>query len=63
MVFATLAFLGAFGADQGLLTYYADVSGPGLPYFLCRYPERWQGGLRQPMTTLSRYKFPRYPKL
>ena len=32
MVFATLAFLGAFGADQGLLTYFADVSGPGLPY-------------------------------
>ena len=32
MVFATLAFLGAFGADQGLLTYFADLSGPGLPY-------------------------------
>ena len=30
MVFATLAFLGAFGADQGLLTYFADLSGPGL---------------------------------
>ena len=29
MVFATLAFLGAFGADQGLLTYFADLSGPG----------------------------------
>ena len=34
MVFATLAFLGAFGADQGLLTYFADLSGPGLPYRL-----------------------------
>ena len=32
MVFATLAFLGAFGADQGLLTYFADLSGPGLLY-------------------------------
>ena len=32
MVFATLAFLGAFGADQGLLTYFADLSGPGLPH-------------------------------
>ena len=32
MVFATLAFLGAFGADQGSLTYFADLSGPGLPY-------------------------------
>ena len=32
MVFATVAFLGAFGADQGLLTYFADLSGPGLPY-------------------------------
>ena len=32
MVFVTLAFLGAFGADQGLLTYFADLSGPGLPY-------------------------------
>ena len=31
MVFATLAFLGAFGAHQGLLTYFADLSGPGLP--------------------------------
>ena len=30
MVFATLA-LGAFGADQGLLTYFADLSGPGFP--------------------------------
>ena len=30
MVFATLAFLGAFGADQGLLTYFADLSGSGL---------------------------------
>ena len=36
MVFATLAFLGAFGADQGLLTYFADLSGPGLPYALDR---------------------------
>ena len=26
MVFATLALLGAFGADQGLLTYFADLS-------------------------------------
>ena len=34
MVFATLAFLGAFGADQGLLTYFADLSGPGLLYFI-----------------------------
>ena len=34
MVFATLAFLGAFGADQGLLTYFADLSGPGLPYHM-----------------------------
>ena len=32
MVFVTLALLGAFGADQGLLTYFADLSGPGLPY-------------------------------
>ena len=32
MVFATLAFLGAFGVDQILLTYFADLSGPGLPY-------------------------------
>ena len=32
MVFATLAFLGAFVADQGLLTYFADLSGPGLAY-------------------------------
>ena len=32
MAFATLAFLGAFGADQGLLTYFADLSGPGWPY-------------------------------
>ena len=32
MVFATLAFLGAFGADQGLLTYFADLSGPALRY-------------------------------
>ena len=32
MVFATLAFLFAFGADQDLLTYFADLSGPGLPY-------------------------------
>ena len=29
---ATLAFLDAFGADQGLLTYFADLSGPGLLY-------------------------------
>ena len=34
MVFATLAFLGAFGADQGLLTYFADLSGPALRYCL-----------------------------
>ena len=33
MVFATLAFLGAFGADHGLLTYFADLSGPGLQSF------------------------------
>ena len=26
MVLATLAFLGAFGADQSLLTYFADIS-------------------------------------
>ena len=32
MVFATLAFRGALGADQGLPTYFADLSGPGLPY-------------------------------
>ena len=32
MVFATLAFLGAFVADQGLLTYFDDLSDPGLPY-------------------------------
>ena len=37
MVFATLAFLGAFGDDQGLLTYFADLSGPGLPYFFEAY--------------------------
>ena len=29
MVFATLAFLGAFGAKQGLLANCADLSGPG----------------------------------
>ena len=40
MVFATLAFLGAFGADQGLLTYFADLSGPGLPY--TKYELFWQ---------------------
>ena len=34
MVFATLAFLGAFGADPGLLTYFADLSGPGLRYYV-----------------------------
>ena len=34
MVFATLAFLGAFGADQGLLPYFADLSGPGERYGL-----------------------------
>ena len=38
MVFATLAFLGAFGADQGLLTYFADLSGPGLPYEIIMVP-------------------------
>ena len=32
MVFATLAFLDAFSADQSLLTYFADLSGPGLLY-------------------------------
>ena len=38
MVFATLAFLGAFGADQGLLTYFADLGGPGLLYaFTCLF--------------------------
>ena len=39
MVFATLAFLGAFGADQGLLTYFADLSGPAWRYTL-------RGGVR-----------------
>ena len=24
----TLAFLGAFGSEQGLLTYFVDLSGP-----------------------------------
>ena len=34
---ATLAFLDAFGAEQSLLTYFADLGGPAL-----RYPEwRW----------------------
>ena len=37
MVFATLAFLGAFGADQGLLTYFADLSGAGLPYQIHKF--------------------------
>ena len=44
MVFATLAFLCAFGADQGLLTYFADLSGPD-----CEPPElsetRWFEGM------------------
>ena len=31
---ATLAFLDAFGAEQSLLTYFADLSGPALRYFL-----------------------------
>ena len=31
---ATLAFLDAFGAEQSLLTYFADLSGPGLPYMI-----------------------------
>ena len=30
---ATLAFLDAFGAEQSLLTYFADLSGPALRYF------------------------------
>ena len=29
---ATLAFLDAFSAEQGLLTYFADLSGPALRY-------------------------------
>ena len=29
----TLAFLDAFGAEQSLLTYFADLSGPALRYF------------------------------
>ena len=29
---ATLAFLDAFGAEQSLLTYFADLSGPALRY-------------------------------
>ena len=29
---ATLAFLDAFGAEQRLLTYFADLSGPALRY-------------------------------
>ena len=29
---ATLAFLDAFGAEQSLLTYFADLSGPALQY-------------------------------
>ena len=32
MFFAALAFLGAFVTDQGLLTYFADLSDPGLLY-------------------------------
>ena len=28
----TLALLDAFGAEQGLLTYFADLSGPALRY-------------------------------
>ena len=36
---ATLAFLDAFGAEQSLLTYFADLSGPGLPYSFPRLPE------------------------
>ena len=31
---ATLAFLDAFGAEQSLLTYFADLSGPALRYLL-----------------------------
>ena len=31
VTFATLAFLDAFCAEQSLLTYFADLSGPGLP--------------------------------
>ena len=31
---ATLAFLDAFGAEHSLLTYFADLSGPALRYFL-----------------------------
>ena len=30
---ATLAFLDAFGAEQSLLTYFADLSGPALRYW------------------------------
>ena len=33
---ATLAFLDAFGAEQSLLTYFADLSGPALRYVLVR---------------------------
>ena len=29
LFFSTLAFLFAFGADKCLLTYFADLSGPG----------------------------------
>ena len=48
MVLATLAFLGAVGADQGLLTYFADLSGPGLRYFF------WIFGIRFEPRTLIR---------
>ena len=37
MVFAALAFLGAFGADERLLTYFADLSGPDLRTVLRLY--------------------------
>ena len=43
MVVATLAFLGALGADQGLPTYFADLSGPGLPYCTLRLLPQFVG--------------------
>ena len=32
MIFATLAFLSALGTNQGLLAYFADLSGPASRY-------------------------------
>ena len=32
MIFATLAFFSALGTDQGLLAYFADLSGPASRY-------------------------------